>query len=309
MLKTINICNKGVSDANGNVSTLQLQQNFLSHMYKHSHTKHIYTDGSKSQDGVSFGVVYGQHLNERIRGNLPLESSVFTAELQAILRALIVIETSIHLSWTIFTDSQSSIQAIDQQNPRHPLVRSIQTILIQLQDQHKKICFCKVPSHVGVLGNEIADRTANESKEIPGLYTTRIPHRDYHLAIRRDIMRRWQSQWDHVDDDPSGNRNKLRIVKPNVKSWSKIPGENRKHETKITRLRIGHTRLTNGYHMSRGRPPECPQCGTAPLTTDHFLVECQTTKHIRDRLKLPDDLPQKTFGRGVPYCSSYIIFK
>ena len=141
MLKKINICYKGVSDVKGNVSASQLKQNFLSHMNKHIHTKHIYTDGSKSQDGVGFGVVHGQHLNNRIRGTLPMESSVFTAELQAILKALTIIETSIYLSWTIFTDSQSSIKAIAQQKPRHPLVRAIQTLLIQLQDQQKKICF------------------------------------------------------------------------------------------------------------------------------------------------------------------------
>ena len=145
----------------------------------------------------------------------------------------------------------------------------------------------------------MADRTANEGKEIPGLYTTRVPHQDYHSSIRKDIMKRWQLQWDRVDDDPNSTRNKLRMVKPSVRSWTRIPGENRRHETKITRLRIGHTRLTHGHHMSRGRPPECPQCGLTPLTTEHLLIECQSTKQIRDQLKLPDDL-RRLLGEECP---------
>ena len=92
------------------------------------------------------------------------------------------------------------------------------------------------------------------------------------------------------------------MVKPNVKPWTKIPGGNRRYETKITRLRIGHTRLTNGYHMSRGRPPECAHCDVYPLTTEHLLMECQATKHIRDRLKLPNN-PQKLLGKDCPTTS------
>ena len=89
------------------------------------------------------------------------------------------------------------------------------------------------------------------------------------------------------------------MVKPNVRSWTRIPGENRKYETKITRLRIGDTRLTIEYHMSRGRHPECPQCGKTLLTTEHLLIECRTTKHIGDQLKLQDDL-RKLLGEECP---------
>ena len=98
-------------------------------------------------------------------------------------------------------------------------------------------------------------------------------------------MKTWQSQWDQT-------YSKLKEVKPQVRPWSNIPGKERRNETKITRLRIGHSRLTHGYHMSRGRPPECTYCGVTPLTTKHFLIDCQITKHIRDRLKLPTKLSE-----------------
>ena len=309
LLKTINFCTEGATDTKGGTPTPQLLQNFMAHMHKHLNTNHIYTDGSKSEKGVGFGIVYGQYLNNKVRGTLPIETSVFTAELYAIHKALLIIENSTPIRWTIFTDSQASLQAIAQQNPQHPLIKSIQTLLIQLQDQQKKVYFCKVPSHVGIIGNEMADRTANESQNVPGLYTTYVPQRDYHHSFRKYTMKKWQTYWDHLDDGvEEDRRNKLKIVKPNVKPWNNIPGRNRKYETKITRLRIGHTRLTNSYHMSRGRPPECIYCGTSPLTTKHLLIECRATKNIRDRLKLPSDL-QRLLGEKCPVTSliKYLI--
>ena len=106
-------------------------------------------------------------------------------------------------------------------------------------------------------------------------------------------MNRWQSRWDQEI------HNKLKQTKPYVKPWTNIPGGNRRNETKITRLRIGHTRLTHGYYMSRGRPPECALCGVSPLTTQHLLTECQITQPLRQRINLPGDI-QELLGEHCP---------
>ena len=181
--------------------------------------------------------------------------------------------------------------AVTQQNPKHPLVRSIQTIMIRLQTLNKEICFCRVPSHVGIRGNEAADKTANEAQNLPGLHTTRIPHNDYKHPIRKYIFQKWQDRWNQSNE-------KLRVVKPHVKPWVNIPGGNRKNEVKLTRLRIGHSRLTHDYYMSRGRPPECNHCGV-PLTVKHILIECQAFLDLRNQLRLPNNL-QNLLGADCP---------
>ena len=297
-LSKVNFCKEGTNNTKKNTSTIHIKQNFLSHLVKHSDTMHIYTDGSKSQNGVGFGVVHGHNFANRAMGTLPGEASIFTAELYAIVKALTIIENSINLHWTIFSDSQSSIQAISQQNPKHPLVQLIQTTISKIHNQKKKICFCKVPSHVGIPGNEAADRAANESQNLPGLHTTCIPHTDYHIMIRTNMMKKWQQYWDNIDINAL-TQNKLKKSKPKVKPWKYIPGGNRKYEVKITRLRIGHTRLTHGHYMSRGRPPECTYCRMSPLTTEHFLLNCQMTLPLRNQLKLPSDL-HKLLGEECP---------
>ena len=104
-------------------------------------------------------------------------------------------------------------------------------------------------------------------------------------------MEMWQSRWNQSCE-------KLRTVKPHVKPWVNIPGGNRKNEVKLTRLRIGHSRLTHDYYMSRGRPPECNHCGV-PLTINHILIDCQATQPLRTQLKLPDNL-QNLLGADCP---------
>lgn len=53
--------------------------------------------------------------------------------------------------------------------------------------------------------------------------------------------------------------------------WSKI----------LTRLRIGHSRLTHGFLMEQTIPPECPHCGEIQLTIKHILTICPEFEDIR----------------------------
>ena len=105
LLRTINICKDGATAGKRNASTAQLKQEFDSHLGKHSNSNHIYTDGSKSQETVGYGVAYGHDFKETVKAALPREASIFTAELSAILRALAIVKDSVPLSWTIFSDS------------------------------------------------------------------------------------------------------------------------------------------------------------------------------------------------------------
>ena len=57
-------------------------------------------------------------------------------------------------------------------------------------------------------------------------------------------------------------------------NWSSSCQQNQFHEVILSRLCIGHTRLT--HHLLRGdEPPLCDDC-FAPLTVCHFLTECPT---------------------------------
>ena len=79
----------------------------------------------------------------------------------AIQQALEEIENLEYNYWTIHSDSQSALQAIKSYKPKHPVVQSIQKKLYR--NTQKKITFCTVPSHVNIIGNELADKAAKEA--------------------------------------------------------------------------------------------------------------------------------------------------
>ena len=70
-------------------------------------------------------------------------------------------------------------------------------ILAELQNQGKQITICKVPAHIGVKGNEEADKTAKQLIDIPDMATTRLPYTDYYLTIRRAGNSKWQRKWEN----------------------------------------------------------------------------------------------------------------
>ena len=61
---------------------------------------------------------------------------------------------------------------------------------------------------------------------------------------------------------------------------SKIYSDNRKEDVVLTRLRIGHSRLTHKHDLANEDPPECIPCNS-PFTIKHILIECVDTADIR----------------------------
>ena len=56
--------------------------------------------------------------------------------------------------------------------------------------------------------------------------------------------------------------------------------ENRKEDRILTRLRIGHSRLTHRHYLVNEDFPECIPCD-CPMTIQHMLIECIDTAEIR----------------------------
>ena len=54
----------------------------------------------------------------------------------------------------------------------------------------------------------------------------------------------------------------------------------RKEDVILTRLKIGHTRLTHKHYLLNEEQPECIPCD-CPLTVKHILIECIDTADIR----------------------------
>ena len=238
---------------------------FLEHSCEHENEVAIYTDGSKSDDGVGFGVVFPEF--ER-SGRLPNSASIFTAELFAILRAIKEVLLFGPNNFIIFSDSKSVLQSLKIFNPVHPLVREILEWLFLARRRGRNVNFCWVPAHVGITGNERADQLAKVAIANNEPRVCALPVRDLYPTIRSKIRTAWQNRWENL---PGTNRKMLEITSSTFPwSYGSLP---RRWETALCRLRIGHTRLTHGFLMADNHEPYCDDC-IVPLTVKHILTEC-----------------------------------
>ena len=233
----------------------------------------IYTDGSKVNEKASSAVYssWGK-ISFRITDN----SSIFTAEMEAINKALKYVEASWSRKFVIFCDSKSVLQSISSQESKNPLMNKLLQFIQTLQYEGKQIHFCWVPSHVGIRGNEMADKAAKEglSKTAPVHY--KIPYTDYMPNIKAYVKNLWQERWNNQVP------NKLYEITQVIKQYqpSKL---SRKEEVLIHRIRIGHTRLTHSYLMERKPLPRCQFCNADALSVKHIMLECRRFMYARRR--------------------------
>ena len=90
--------------------------------------------------------------------------------------------------------------------------------------------------------------TAKQAIDLPGMTTTRLLYTDYYLTIRRARNSKWQREWEN-------STSKLHYIKPHIKEWESAYNSCRQYEVKLSRIRIGHSRLTHGHVLSRNEPP------------------------------------------------------
>ncbi|GFW07822.1 putative RNA-directed DNA polymerase from transposon BS [Trichonephila clavipes] len=89
----------------------------------------------------------------------------------------------------------------------------------------------------------------------------------FHLESH-NLLESWSQQLD----------NKLHSVKPVIGAWPVMPM--RSTDVKLTRLRIGHTRLTHRHLLFGEHAPECPSCNVS-FTVHHILIDCPVLNHHR----------------------------
>ena len=159
---------------------------------------------------------------------------------------------------------------------KHPLVQRVLERLTTLQKElNKDVIFCWIPSHIGISGNEAADNAAKAGLDLR-VTDMQLPYTDFKYYIIQYIKSKWQIQWNTTVG------NKLRTIQPTLGKWKGSCRTSRREETVLSRLSIGHSRLTHSYLLTRDDPPECVPC-QCPLTIKHILVECLDFDHIRSR--------------------------
>ena len=221
----------------------------------------IYTDGSAGEDGVGCAF-HSSALSRQYR--LHSFSSTYTAELWAIYVALQHIHLTVQKRTVIYSDSLSALQAIHTLYNSDALVQKVQLLIHILLSQFS-IVLCWVPGHVGIVGNEAADRAAKAATKKSAVDITSVPTRDTRCRFKNLIKQEWQSEWDKSNF-------KLSPIKTSVEPWSSSSRVVRREEVLLTQLRIGHCRLSHGFLLAGEVRPICGTC-LVLLSVQHILID------------------------------------
>lgn len=253
----------------------------------------LYTDGSKGNDYVH-AALYDPQKNFSQSFVLHECCSIFTAEAYAVYQALLRVREIHNCKYfLIVSDSLSMITAISNLTVAYKsnyILYFIKQIIYQHYLERIQIAFLWVPSHRGITGNEMADKTAYEGQNsVDVKITMKIPMTDYLQNVNQNINELWYKMWKKDQDTKGKWYGTIQESLP-VRPWyDRLKDASRDFITTINRLRFGHN--TAPSHLARLniiRSNICSFCESREGTVSHLIFECQN--FLLDRLVLASEL-------------------
>ena len=259
---TMHISNK---DQLSNISWQQLHQSLLS---TYPHHDPIYCDGSVKEERSAYGVWCSKF---SFKARLPNNSSIFTCELYAIYTIIKFITTNPG-KYLILSDSLSSIIALlSPYNSKHGLVHEIAYLMSNLDPF--SVVLEWVPSHMGIPGNEKADKIANEALQLSEITISNLFLPDILKIIKCHYVKTFNKLC-----NPCHHSTNISIENQNI-----IPlflKEPRHLQVPLTRVHLRVTKATHLHIITKSEPNACPDCDEE-LTLEHVFIYCPSYEPAR----------------------------
>jgi len=185
---------------------------------------------------------------------LPGASSIFNAELHAILLAQDVVGRSKEKNVLLLSDSYSSLIALGGNHVDHDTIYKYLRTYSTLTNSGKTIILCWIPGHVGIPGNERANRVAKAALSLP-ISPVKVSAMDFLPRAKLLKRKEWQEIWNCCDG------NKLHAINPTVGVTKQNDSLSRRDAVILNRLQIGHTSATHA-HLLGDDEAFCATCYT-----------------------------------------------
>lgn len=261
----------------------------------------IYTDGSGIEDRIGAAAVCpftGQTRSAFL--GFSTTSTVYAAELYGISLALRIAQDYAERGGSrhnvaIYTDNQAAIWSVTKAEGRTGsyILEEIARQVQDLQSRRKLVQIRWIPAHVGIPGNEAADKTA---KEATGWRAdgTRAPAAEEPaklFPLKTTLRRRckqqaemaWSAKWRKND----GGRATFRNTPAPTKRVLKLHQGLRKRDSALlVQLRtekIGLRDFLYSRHVPDIASSRC-DCGAIRQTVAHVLLYCRTHNDLRNRI-------------------------
>ena len=235
----------------------------------------IYTDGSKTGENVGSGIAIftDNNLIGQFKYRLENHCSNNQAEKLAILKAIEKIQSlpncnDIDKTIAIYTDSKVTLDSINNNHIHCPLSEQFRDKLRELTKGNWIIHVGWVKAHIGIEGNELADKLAKEAaanNELPIEYG-KMPITSISTEQRRRSLSKWQSQWANTT---KGSLCRTFFPTVEQRGKMKIPCS-----PEFTAIVTGHGKTKSYLHRFKIlENPTCP-CNLEEQTSEHLIYRC-----------------------------------
>ena len=183
----------------------------------------------------------------------------------------------------IFTDSLSTLQALNSADPDQ-MIQGLHSSLAKLTAQFT-LSLQWVPAHVGLTGNEKADRLAQIGSQAPQTQNP-VTYRQAKTLLHS----RYNGDWKKYNGGYQAHLDQIWRLE-------------RAQQTTIFRLRTGHCGLSAHLKRIGISDTSLCECGQANQTPDHVLQSCPKYAERR-QLTWPQgaDLATKLWGSAEDLC-------
>ncbi|OWR48185.1 pol protein [Danaus plexippus plexippus] len=190
----------------------------------------IYTDGSKSSDGVT-SAFYDPQLKISKCFQINDNCTIYTAECYAILKALEYACNVNNCHIIILTDSQSALLGLEKTCLKYNTSYILYEIKKMLYDMHihgKVVQLQWVPSHNGIIGNELADQATRGRADGNHSNWMKTPYTDFRCTFTMALKSLYKEYWKTVSKEEGTWYADIQKAPPAQIWYNKLKQYNRK---------------------------------------------------------------------------------
>jgi hypothetical protein len=152
----------------------------------------------------------------------------------------------------------------------------------------------RIPAHIGIAGNEAADKAAKEAtkdkgeslqavavaleRPLPGLLRLVSAAK---TVVRREAHLRWERQWESTKTSAPTKR---LTAAPTKRSRRAYTGLRKTHSSVLMQLRTDRIGLNHFLYKIKLRRSDRCGCGEGSQTSKHILLQCELLGDLRGEM-------------------------